>query len=287
MAGAPFPPPGATDCHVHVIGPKRRYPLPPEARYTPMDAPAGRLAAMLKRLGLARVVIVQPSFYSTDNTCMLDAMAVLNNARGVAVLPETASADTLDELNAQGVRGLRVNIATFGTAPHDAMQRGIEAAARQCAEAGWHVQIFVPADALAPLEPVLRASPVDTVIDHFGLLNPQAPDEHLATLLRLIDTGKVWVKISGAYRIAADPNNAAIDPVARALVAANPERIVWGSDWPHTPTHDLYHPDRSQESPFQDVDTAGLLALVPRWLEDDTLVHRVLVTNPARLYGFS
>jgi len=286
MAEAKFPPPGATDCHAHVVGPKRRYPLPPDARYTPMDAPVGQLAAMLKRLGLERVVIVQPSFYGTDNACMLDAMAELGNARGVAVLPETVSEDTLDELDAQGVRGLRVNIATFGTAPLDVMQRGISAAARQAVQHGWHVQIFVPAVALDPLAPTLRALPVDTVIDHFGLINPDAPDDDLATLLKLIDTGKVWVKISGAYRIAQDPAHRGIDPMARALAAANPERIVWGSDWPHTPRHDLQHPDLTKESPFQEVDTAGLLALLPRWLEGDALIHRVLVDNPARLYGF-
>ncbi len=117
MAEAKFPPPGATDCHVHVIGPKRRYPLPADARYTPMDAPVGQLAAMLKRLGLERVVIVQPSFYGTDNTCLLDAMAELGNARGVAVLPDEVAAGELDALDDQGVRGLRVNIATYGTAP--------------------------------------------------------------------------------------------------------------------------------------------------------------------------
>ncbi len=148
------------------------------------------------------------------------------------------------------------------------------------------MQIFVPAAALDPLSPTLRALPVDTVIDHFGLINPDAPDDDLVTLLKLIDTGKVWVKISGAYRIALDPYHPGIDPVARALAAANPERIVWGSDWPHTPRHGLQQPDRNKESPFQDVDTEGLLALLPRWLEGDALIHRVLVDNPARLYGF-
>ena len=289
MAGAQFPPPGATDCHVHVVGPKRRYPLPPEARYMPSDAPVGDLAAMLKRLGLERVVIVQPSFYGTDNACTLAAIAELGlgMARGVAVLPDKVSADTIDAFNAQGIRGLRVNIATFGTTPVDDIRQKIEAAAATCAEAGWHVQIFVPSAAIEPLAPALRALPVDTVIDHFGLTDPDAPDAGLATLLKLIDTGKVWVKISGAYRVTKDPNHPGIDPLARALVAANPERIVWGSDWPHTPTKDLYHPDPTKESPFQAVDTAGLLALLPRWLEDDALVHRVLVENPARLYGFA
>jgi predicted TIM-barrel fold metal-dependent hydrolase len=284
---AEFPPPGATDCHVHVIA-KQRFPLPAEARYTPSDAPVGALAAMLKRLGLERVVVVQPSFYGTDNACTLSAIAELGlgMARGVAVLPDQVSADTIDAFDAQGIRGLRVNIATHGTTPVDDIRKRIEAAAATCAETGWHVQIFVPAAAIEALAPTLGALPVDTVIDHFGLTDPDAPDAGIATLVKLIDTGKVWVKISGAYRITKDPTHPGIDPVARALVAANPERIVWGSDWPHTPTKELQHPDPTQESPFQDVDAAGLLALLPRWLEDDALIRRVLVDNPARLYGF-
>jgi predicted TIM-barrel fold metal-dependent hydrolase len=286
MAGTEFPPPGACDCHVHVIGPKRRYPLSPDHRYTPVDAPVGQLAAMLKRLKLDRVVIVQPSFYGTDNTCTLDAMAALDNARGVAVLPADATESEIDTLNDQGVRGLRVNIASAGSSSLEAMRADIKAAAAQCAIHGWHVQIFVAADLLEPLAPILRALPVDTVIDHFGLLSPVADNGARKTLLGLLESGKVWVKISGAYRMADDYNDARVGALARALCAANPERIVWGSDWPHTPRHDLRGPDRDTEQPFQDIDPADLLALVPRWLEDDALVHRVLVDNPARLYGF-
>jgi predicted TIM-barrel fold metal-dependent hydrolase len=291
MADAQFPPPGACDCHVHVIGPKQRFPLAAERSYTPMDAPAAKLAAMLKRLGLARVVLVQPSFYRTDNACMLDATAQLENARGVAVLPAQVAGAELDDLHARGVRGLRVNIATLGIGPIETMRRDIEAAAALCARNGWHVQIFVPAEAIEPLAPVLLALPVPTAIDHFGLiapstqLSPETPA--LRALLRLLATGKIWVKISGAYRIADDPHDPRIGPLARKLCEANPERIVWGSDWPHTPRHDARPAQASEaELPFQDIDTGALLACVPRWLGDDALLRQVLVTNPARLYGF-
>jgi len=284
---APFPPAGAADCHVHVIGPKARFPLARARSYTPMDAPTDALAAMLKRLGLDRVVLVQPSFYGTDNACMLDCMAALPGSRGVAVLPAQAPGSELDELDRRGVRGLRVNIATAGTASLEAMRADIAAAAELCARNGWHVQVFVPAAALAPLAPTLQALPVDTVVDHFGLIAPGSDGEPLETLLRLIGGGKAWVKISGAYRIAEDPADPRIDALARRLVAANPERIVWGSDWPHTPKHGVRKPGEAEELPFQDIDTAGLLALVPRWLKDDALVARVLVRNPARLYGFA
>jgi predicted TIM-barrel fold metal-dependent hydrolase len=282
-----FPPAGAADCHVHVIGPKTRFPLARERTYTPMDAPTADLAAMLKRLGLDRVVLVQPSFYGTDNACMLDCMAALPNSRGVAVLPAEAPGAQLDDLHRRGVRGLRVNIATFGVGSLDAMREGIAAAARLCARNGWHVQIFTPSSAIAPLAPTLRALPVPTVVDHFGLIAPGSAGEALDALVSLLEDGKAWVKISGAYRIAADPADPGIGPIARRLCAANPERIVWGSDWPHTPRHDLRKPGDSEELPFQAIDTAGLLALVPRWLRDEVLVRRVLVSSPERLYGFA
>jgi 2-pyrone-4,6-dicarboxylate lactonase len=281
-----FPPPAACDCHVHVIGPKRRFPLPRERRYTPMDAPVGQLAAMLKRLGLSRVVIVQPSFYGFDNSCTLDGMAQLTNARGVAVLPADAAEQELATLHAQGIRGLRVNIASAGNPPVEAIRAEIAAAAKLCERHGWHVQMFVNASAIEPLAPLLRALPVDSVFDHFGLIAPGSADGALRALQGLLETGKTWVKISGAYRISENPNDARIDPLARALCKANPERIVWGSDWPHTPPHDLQKPS-DEESPFQQIDTRGLLDLLPRWLQDDALVERVLVTNPAKLYDFN
>lgn len=282
-----FPPQESCDCHVHVIGPKPRFPLPANRRYTPMDAPVGDLAAMLDRLGLARVVIVQPSFYGTDNSCMLDAMAQLKNARGVAVLPAQIPPAELDALHAQGIRGLRVNIASTGNPPIEAIKAQITAAARLCEPHGWHVQMFVDAVAIEALAPLLQSLPVDSVFDHFGLLAPGNVNSALRTLQSLLERGKTWVKISGAYRIAEDPNDARIDPLARALCAANPDRIVWGSDWPHTPRHDLHKGGSEVELPFQRIDTLGLLNLLPRWLQDDALVARVLVSNPAKLYGFS
>ena len=283
---AAFPPPLACDAHVHVVGPRARFPLAPGRRYTPMDAPAEALAAVLGRLGLARVVLVQPSFYATDNACMIDALARLPGSRGVAVLAPATPAATLDALQAQGVRGLRVNIATSGTAPIETVKAAIAATASLCARHGWHVQLFVPAEAIAPLAPLLRDLPVDSVFDHFGLIAPGADNGALRALQALLESGKTWVKISGAYRIGDDPNDARIGALARALCQANPERVVWGSDWPHTPRHHLHNGGREVELPYQPIDTAGLLTLVPRWLQDDALVRRVLVDNPARLYGF-
>ena len=280
-----FPPPLACDCHVHVIGPKGRFPLAPHHRYTPKDALAADLKAMLARLGMRRVVLVQPSFYRIDNRCMLDAMAQIDGARGVAVLPARVPDAELAALHAQGVRGLRINIATFGKASVESIRGDIAAAAALCERYRWHVQIFVPADAIEPLAPFVRGLPVDVVFDHFGLIAPGTESGPLAALCRLLESGKAWAKISGAYRISDDPNDPRIGPLARALCAANPEHIVWGSDWPHTPKHDV-HTGGHTELPFQNIDTRVLLDLVPRWLQDDALVKRVLADNPARLYDF-
>ena len=286
MPDPSFPPPGSCDAHVHVIGPKPQFPLIPARSYTPRDATADELAAMLRRLGLSRVVLVQPSFYGTDNRCMLDAMARMPGSRGVAVLPDDADDDELDRLDDAGIRGLRVNAATSGTEPVEAVRTRIMAAARLCERNGWHVQVFIPSAMIAPLAPALRALPVAAVIDHFGMVAPGVTGEAQHALTGLLETGHVWVKVSGAYRIAEDTNDPRIGELARALCAANPERIVWGSDWPHTPRHELRTGAPDQELPFQDIDPAALLALVPRWLGDDDLVRRVLVTNPQRLYGF-
>jgi predicted TIM-barrel fold metal-dependent hydrolase len=286
MPASQIPPPGACDCHVHVIGPKNRFPLARERGYTPKDAPAAALTAMLARLGVDRVVLVQPSFYRTDNSCMLDAMAQIKGSRGVAVLPPRVSDAELDALDEQGIRGLRVNVATSGAASIETIRRDIEAAAALCERHGWHVQIFVAADMIEPLSPILLALPVATVIDHFGLIAPGPETAALRALLRLLQSGQIWVKISGAYRIADDPADPRIGPLARTLCGGNPERIVWGSDWPHTPRHDIRKPNSDEELQFQDIDTHALLASLPRWLGDDALVKRVLVSNPGRLYGF-
>src|ERR1041385_6610128 len=225
-----FPPPNSCDCHVHVIGPKRRFPLPEKRRYTPSDAPMGELAVMLKRLGMTRVVIIQPSFYGFDNACTLDGIAQLATARGVAVIPPDTSEAELDTLNSQGIRGLRINIATMGGEPIESIKAKVTAAAKLCEKHRWHVQMFVDAAAIEPLAPLLRSLPVDSVFDHFGLIPPGTTGGPLRALQALLESGKTWVKISGAYRVADDPNDARIDPMARAVCKANPDRIVWGSD---------------------------------------------------------
>jgi predicted TIM-barrel fold metal-dependent hydrolase len=286
MPSNQFPPRNSCDCHVHVVGPKTRYAFTSERTYTPMDAPTEHLRAMLNRLCLDRVVLVQISVYGYDNACMLDALDRLENARAVAVLPPGTSDSVLDDLHQRGVRGLRVNIATSGSPPPEKIREQLLAAAALCERNGWHVQTFVQAEAIEPLEKVFLDFPVPIVIDHFGLIKPGAANGALRSLVRLLQSGHIWVKISGAYRIADDLNDPRIDTLARTLTSANPDRIVWGSDWPHTPPHANSQVSYEIEQPYQNIDTGALLRLLPRWLVDERLVHKVLVENPARLYDF-
>jgi predicted TIM-barrel fold metal-dependent hydrolase len=283
-----FPPRGACDCHVHVFGPKARFPLAAARTYTPMDAPRAALEAMLTRQGLDRVVLVQPSTYGFDNACMMDAIDALGNrARGVAVLAPGTAGSGLDDLHRRGVRGLRVNVASSALRGIDVVRGDFEAAAALCARNGWHLQTFAATETLVALASTIETLPVPLVVDHFGLVKPGEGDgAPPQMLLRLLGRGKIWVKLSGTYRIADDPTDARIVPLARRFADANPERIVWGSDWPHTPPHTHKSIADDVEVPYQDIDTRGLLDFTRAWFDDATALQRLLVDNPAKLYDF-
>jgi predicted TIM-barrel fold metal-dependent hydrolase len=289
MTQANFPPHNACDCHVHVVGPKSRYPLAPRRSYTPMEAPCDALVAMLNRLGLDRVVIVQPSFYGTDNACTLDALAELGNrARAVAVVADNITPGELDDLHRRGVRGLRLNILTAGGAPAEAVRERLRDTARICTRNGWHIQLFVGSHMVLPLAPTLRELPVPAVIDHFGFIRPADFNSAAADcLIDLVADGHVWVKLSGSDRLTDNIAIPAMAPLARRLAKANPDRIVWGSDWPHTPIHRGEPREQADTAqPYRAVDTARLLRQLVEWFDDPSLQEQVLVKNPAQLYGF-
>jgi predicted TIM-barrel fold metal-dependent hydrolase len=261
-------PPRACDCHVHIFGPPQRYPLARERTYTPPEAPVEGLLALQERLGLERVVVVQPSVYGTDNSCTLDALRRLGpRARGVAVIDARAPQDELELMRRAGVRGVRVNLQTGGRDD----PASIEEAAKRAAPLGWHVQVFTR----VPVLRQLGALPVTLVVDHFGL--PQSMDDvrYLASLIR---EGNAYVKLSGQHRLPMDPGL-----VVRALLEANSERCVWGSDWPH-PFSGARDPRTVQ--PFDPIDDAAALERLRGWVGDPALFRKILVDNPARLYDF-
>lgn len=264
-------PAGATDCHAHILGPQTRFPYPAGGdSYTPREARVADYRDLLARLGFGRAVLVQPSIYGIDNTCLLDACRELGTAtRAVAVLAPPYEVGYLRDLHAAGVRGVRIN--------HGDLRAGyLGELARAIAPFGWHLQLFVDHDRIEALLPTLARLPVDTVFDHLGHVPAAAgvADPSFRALLGGLRHGRCWVKLTAPYRLSVDrPRFEDVAPMVRALYEAAPERCIWGTDWPHTNTS--WQPD-----------TPALIDLLRDWLPDRVAIERVLVENPQRLYDF-
>ena len=274
-------PPGATDCHAHVFGPVARYPYFGRRIYTPPDALPSAYWGMLGALGVTRAVLVQPSVYGTDNRAMLDAMAgEKHRMRGVAVVEETIADAELARMHEIGVRGIRFNIVDVkpeerGKLPIDVVRRMAE----RIKPFGWHIQFLMHVDEFPELDRMFAGFPVDIVIDHYGYMAVSKGIAHpgFQALLKLMKAGHCWVKFTGAYRISGESAlpYSDVTPYSRALVAAAPERIVWGTDWPH-PKHEKPMPN--------DGDMCSRLL---DWIPDEKERRLALVDNPAKLYGFN
>ena len=280
-------PPGACDCHMHVFGTPEQFPPAPVRAYNPTEATLPQYRAVWQPLGLQRIVLVQPSAYGTDNGCMQAALLELPAlTRGIAVIDAATSDVELDALDAAGVRGIRLNLVSNGQPDPVAATAQLRAAADRVGPRGWHVQIFALPDLIAALAPAIRTLPVPVVIDHMGAVNaslgPTPPG--LDTLLRLLEAGHCWVKVSGINRISRQPRGFRDGlPIMRALISANPDRVVWGSDWPHIGPHDVGAPKTVVYMPHDNADLLRILGEATRSTDD---IRRVLVENPARLYGF-
>jgi 2-pyrone-4,6-dicarboxylate lactonase len=266
-------PQGACDAHCHVFGPASRFPYAPERRYTPQDAPKEALAALHSRLGVTRSVIVQASCHGSDNRAMLDAIAAdPTRRRGVAIVDDRVGEAELARLHEGGVRGVRFNfVRHLGGAPDIAVfGRVID----RIKGLGWHVVLHLDATDIVPLGDLLRGLPLTFVIDHMGRVDAAAGVGQPAfrSLVEVARRDNCWVKVCGSERISPPPYGVAL-PFARALIAAAPERVLWGSDFPH--------PNLAHE-----VDEADLVDLVPQMAPNAADQERLLVANPARLYGF-
>lgn len=264
-------PAGACDCHMHVY--EDRFALAPTATFKPPHAPASEYRKVQAALGLQRMVVVQPSGYGFDNSCTLEAMAALGvAARGIVVVrPETSAAE-LHRLHALGVRGVRY-MMLGGVLPWDTL----EAMAARIQPLGWHIDLQLDGRDLPLHEEMLRRLPGDLVIDHNGkFLEPVQPSHAgFQTLLRLLDSGRCWVKLSAPYETskAGPPRYDDVSVLARALVKANPDRCLWASNWPHP---NMNPPPSS----------ATMLDLLLHWADDDATRNRILAYNPAQLYGY-
>ena len=268
-------PADACDCHHHIYDGK--FPIAPSATLKPGDAKAADYQALQKRIGTTRSVVVQPSTYGTDNSCTLDGMAQLGPAsRGVAVADTSVADAELKRLHGLGIRGIRFNLVQAGATTVDML----EPLSKRVADLGWHVQIHQTGDGIVKMQDVLRkvASPI--VFDHMGRIPKDVGVDHPAytVISRLIDEGRAWVKISGAYMDTkvGPPTYADSTKLAQAFVKLAPQRMVWGSDWPH-PT------EKADDKP----NDATLIDLLAEWAPDEATRRRILVENPAELYGFT
>jgi predicted TIM-barrel fold metal-dependent hydrolase len=282
-------PAGACDCHTHIHGDPARFPFFAGRTYTPEPALPEEMAALHKALHIQRVVIVTPSVYGTDNAATLYGMQARGaDARGVAVIDDQTPESALDAMEQAGVRGIRLNLATAGITDPAVARQWFQAAVARMQRRQWHVQLNTTLAIIAALKDLVAAAPVPVVFDHFGgakaALGPQQPG--FADLVELVRSGKAYVKISAAYRVGQQaPDYADVVPLAQALIAANADRVVWGTDWPH-PTGTPPRGKPTDVTPLLQIDDGRLLNQLPMWAPDPAIRHKILVDNPARLYGF-
>jgi len=273
-------PAGACDCHVHVYD--SRFPATPGARLLPPDASVQDYRALQQRIGTTRTVLVTPSTYGTDNRCMLEALASLgSDARGVAVIDGSESDAELQRLHAVGVRGVRLNLSLGVSGSVDLLRP----LAHRIAPLGWHLQLLMASDMLVTQAKVLRQLPVPVVFDHFGRIAPALAGRHPAhaLLLDLLQGGQAWIKLSGGYIVSEHylVDDPALDALAAGYLRAAPQRVLWGSDWPHATASSGLQPMP---------DDARQIDRLNDWVQQNggpTTLQCVLVDNPAALYGFA
>lgn len=267
------PPPGACDGHCHIFGPAARFPYSPKRTYTPQDAPREKLAALHRHLGLERAILVQASCHGTDNSAMLDAMIWSKGAwRGVAMVSKDVTDKELERLNAGGVRGVRFNfVAHLGGAPD---LKAVESVVARIAPLGWHLQVHLDAADINTYRDFLGRLRVPFIVDHMGRVEAKhgLDKKPFRLLLELMKNERAWIKVSGADRVssAGKPFHDAV-PFARALIEAAPDRVLWGTDFPHPNAR--WMPN--------DGELVDLFATI---CDDEALRRRILVDNPTRLY---
>jgi predicted TIM-barrel fold metal-dependent hydrolase len=276
-------PANACDAHFHVFGPAEKYPYGSDIRYKPPYEPVELYLELARRIGFVRYVLVQPSAYGLDNSCVLDSMRQLDPAirRGIIDLDENNTSDRqLADLNAAGVRGIRVNISPIRQPEAGLAASMLSRIARLtgiCKELGWHLDFLTPGWLVSELMPALRELPVEFSVAHMGLFpakdGPEQPG--FREFLKLVGDGskRCWVKLTGIYRFSTIPNYADVKPIAQALMDKVPDQLIWGSDFPHLSFHDR-------------VGTIQLYNLLGEWAPDSGMRKRVLAGNPARLFGF-
>jgi len=286
-----LPASGACDCHIHVIGPHTQFPQAANRSYTAGLATIATLQAVAHPFGISRFVLVQPSFYGTDNSYLLETLAMLQeNGRGVVVLdPATVSSQQLKDFTRRGVRGVRVN---FYSKVSPLARVGLENVLLRFMEIlppdTWHIEIIATLPSIVAAAPIIQRSPLPVVIDHYGVPEDASLESEAGqAIVDLLRASHVWMKLSAPYRVIHDPV-ATVPPAAwlAAFLEAASERCLWGSDWPHTPPR-TDQKEAGATIPYRNIDYRRLLEDFLAALPHPSLAQRILISNPARLYGFA
>lgn len=268
-------PAGACDAHMHVFGPETRYPRVPNPHYTLPDGKLEHFQGLMKVLRLDRFVIVQPSFYGTDNSCLVDALKEAGPAaRGVIMVEDDVTRGELESFHAAGARGIRLDLFKRAAQPVEEIKAYINLMARKVASLGWHLQFYAPGYVVRDLVDFLGSVEVPYVIDHMGYMMEEdgLTEKDFTRLLSLMNESNCYLKLSGPYRVAKNKGYEAVAHVAKAIVETNPQRAIWGSDWPHIPKSGR--------------DTGELLNLLVDWAPNPADRKRILVDNPLDLFDF-
>lgn len=269
------PPAKSCDCHAHIFGPEADYPYALPRSYTPPEASLKNYLNMLDVIGIERGVIVQPSVYGTDNRATLDATEQMSDRfRAVVVVDDDVRIKDLEAMHERGARGVRINLLFQSNARSDNLKR----LADILNGLGWHMQLLIDVSKFADLPGDLGSLGCDLVFDHMGHAPADTAlrEPGFQQLLDLMKDGKAWAKLSGAYRFTNEDRAPYrdVEPIAKALIDANVERCVWASDWPHP------------HIPVAMPNDGDLLSMLADWAPDETVRHKILVDNPAKLYGF-
>jgi len=286
-------PKDACDCHVHIVGDPKRFPMSSSRTYTPETVPVSKLQTLHRALHVTRTVVVQISIYGTDNRCVLDAMKQLNpSSRGVVMIDDTTPESGLDAMHKAGVRGVRlIFFQSSLEAPANLadMRQRFQNTVERVKKRNWLVQIYARPVVIDGLSEQIMAAPVPVVLDHFAGVDASlgVGQRGFDSVLKLVKAGKAYVKISAPYRSSKQaPDFPDIAPFASALIGANPERILWASDWPHVSSSPVPGRKLTDIVPGLAIDDGHIFNLLPTWVPDAATRKKILVENPGRLYGF-
>ncbi len=271
-------PAGSVDTHAHIFGPQSRYPLSPNRGYTPHDANLETLLEMHAAFGVDRLVLTQPSVYGTDNSAMIDAIAQYpDRIRGVVAVGPEVTDKELENFHAKGIRGIRVNLVDKGGMPFASIGEFCQFAER-LKPFGWHLELLVHVHEFPNIRETLGKLPIDISVGHLGYMKTSESIDHpgFQDFLNLVKDGHCWVKLTGTYRITTAEKTPYLDvtPTAEALIEANSDRLIWGSDWPHVATYGIMPND------------ADLLDHMLEWTTDTAIHQKIFVDNPVQLFGF-